>query len=202
MPVYTIGYATKPIATFIEQLKHYKVSAVCDVRSVPFSKRFFDYHQDAIKRHLNSAHIRYVYLGDELGPRSKEPEHYDECNQVQFESLMHSENFLSGLERLRSGIEKGFTLALMCAEKDPATCHRSLLIGYAVARLWNEELMHIDHEGKLESQTHLEQRLKQLHGLGSDLFATESDLLLQAYRKQLKATSYIKPATSDPMQFK
>lgn len=202
MTVYTIGYATKPIATFTEQLRHYKVSAVCDVRSVPFSKRFFDYHQDAIKQHLNNAQIRYVYLGNELGPRSKNPDHYDECNQVQFETLMQSEHFLKGLYRLKNGLEQGFTLALMCAEKDPATCHRSLLIGYAVARLWKEELMHITHEGELESQTHLERRLKQLHGLDDDLFASEQDLLLQAYRKQLKATSYIKPTTTDPKQLK
>lgn len=202
MTVYTIGYATKPIDVFIEQLKHHQVSAVCDVRSVPFSKRFFDYHQDAIKQHLNNAQIRYVYLGDELGPRSKNPDHYDACNQVQFERLMESEHFLKGLDRLRNGVEQGFTLALMCAEKDPATCHRSLLIGYAISRLWHEELMHIDHNGELESQTHLEQRLQWIHGRANDLFASERELLLQAYRQQLKLTSYIKPETSDPKSLK
>lgn len=200
--IYTIGYATKPIDLFIKQLQQYAISAVCDVRSVPFSKRFFDYHQDAIRQHLNNAQIRYVYLGEELGPRSRNPDHYDACNQVQFEKLMQSDNFLNGLKRLKNGIEQGFTLALMCAEKDPATCHRSLLIGYAVARLWDDELMHINHQGELEAQTQLEQRLKHMHGFDSDLFASEADLLLQAYRKQLKATSYIKPTAVDLQSLK
>ncbi|GAA5316625.1 MAG: DUF488 domain-containing protein [Candidatus Pelagadaptatus aseana] len=191
--IYTIGYATKPLPDFIAQLNKYQITAVCDVRSVPFSKRFYDYHQDAIKRSLHEAGIRYVYLGEELGPRSKDPAHYDDCNQVQFDRLMQSDHFMEGLERLRQGQEKGFTMALMCAEKDPATCHRSLLIGYAAKRLFNEELQHITHNGDLETQEALETRLKTLHGLEQDLFTPESELRFQAYQQQLKKTSYIKP---------
>lgn len=65
----TIGYATKPIDIYIAQLRQQGVNVVADVRSVPYSKRFFDYHQDALKSHLQSAGIRYVYLGEELGSR-------------------------------------------------------------------------------------------------------------------------------------
>jgi len=141
--IFSIGYATKPIDVFIDQLRRHRINIVCDVRSVPFSKRFFDYHQDAIKRHLQDAGIRYLYLGDQLGPRSKNPDHYEVCGtglQVQFDRLMTSNTFLQGIKRLQHGQRKGFRMALMCAEKDPATCHRSLLIGYALKRIKSTQL--------------------------------------------------------------
>jgi uncharacterized protein (DUF488 family) len=191
--LYSIGYATKPIETFIEQLRHYQITAVADVRSVPFSNAFFDYHQDAIQSHLARAGIRYVYLGKELGPRSKDKSHYDDCGQVQFDQLMNSKLFLQGVRRLQMGLEKGYRIALMCAEKDPATCHRSLLIGYALKRQLGMELQHIDHLGDLETQDHLEHRLPELHGLVEDLFLSEQEKLDQAYDRQLKKTSYRLP---------
>ena len=195
--LYSIGYATKPIDVFLQQLRHYGVSAVADVRSVPFSKAFFDYHQPAIRRHLEAAGIRYVYLGDELGPRSKNRDHYDDCGQVQFDRLSQSELFRRGIERLQDGLGKGFNIALMCAEKDAAGCHRSLLIGYSLQRQVGLELQHITHEGELETQQQLEARLPQIHQLGQDLFLSEAEARQRAYRMQLQKTSYRLPRESD-----
>ena len=191
--LYTIGYATKPIATFISQLKQHDIDAVADVRSVPYSAAFYDYHQEAIQASLAQAGIRYVYLGEELGPRSKDPAHYDACNQVQFDRLMQAPLFLTGIDRLQQGLEKGYNIAMMCAEKDPANCHRSLLIAYFLVRNTELEVFHIDHQGALEQQQMLEQRLVELNHLKPDLLTDANALLPMAYQKQLKATSYIKP---------
>ncbi|GAB3107035.1 DUF488 domain-containing protein [Aestuariicella hydrocarbonica] len=191
--LYSIGYATKPIDTFIAQLQRYGISALADVRSVPFSKVFFDYHQGAIEGHLKRAGIQYVYLGNELGPRSKDDNHYDDCRQVQFDRLMHSPLFQQGLARLKTGLQRGFHIGLMCAEKDPASCHRSLLIGYAFKHELGMELQHITHEGELESQQSLEERLPTMHNLEEDLFLTTQEKLKQAYQLQLKKTSYRRP---------
>ena len=46
--LFSIGYATKPIDVFVAQLKHFDIQAVADVRSVPYSKAFHDYHQEAV----------------------------------------------------------------------------------------------------------------------------------------------------------
>ncbi len=191
--LYTIGYATKPIEIFLQQLQRYGVTAVADVRSVPFSKAFFDYHQPAIRRRLEGAGIRYVYLGEELGPRSKDPDHYDECGQVQFDRLSQSELFRGGLQRLQDGLQKGFTIAMMCAEKDAASCHRSLLIGYTLQRELGVALQHITHDGLLETQAQLEARLPELHQLGQDLFLSGEESRERAYRMQLQKTSYRLP---------
>lgn len=191
--LYSIGYATKPIDIFIEQLKRYGITALADVRSVPFSKVFFDYHQGAIAGHLKRAGIQYVYLGEELGPRSKDDNHYDEYRQVQFNRLMLSPLFQQGIDRLKTGLERGYNIGLMCAEKDPATCHRSLLIGYALKHQLSMELAHITHNGELETQQALEERLPHIHDLEEDLFLSSDEKLEQAYQLQLKKTSYRRP---------
>lgn len=191
--LYTIGYATKPIDVFIAQLQQYQIDVVADVRSVPYSKVFYDYHQEAIIACLKQNNIAYTFLGDELGPRSKDPSHYDVTGQVQFDRLMQSTLFADGVARLAKGIEKGYTVALMCAEKDPATCHRSLLIGYFLTRHGYENVSHINHSGEIESQISLEQRLCDIHGLDKDLFMTPEENAEQAYRLQLQKTSYRKP---------
>lgn len=191
--LFTVGYATKPITTFIQQLKHYQIDVIADVRSVPFSKQFHDYHQDQIKSHLASHGIKYVYLGNELGPRSKNPEHYDQCGQVQFDQLMRCELFLQGVARIKNGIKKGYTIALMCAEKDPANCHRSTLIAYYLKHQLELEIKHIDHVGAIEHQGELEARLMQLHNIQPDLLTSTEQSLQYAYQLQLKKTAYIKP---------
>ncbi len=190
--IYTIGYATKSLSTFIQQLKDHSIDVIADVRSVPYSKVFHDYHQENIKAQLSKQAIRYVYLGDELGPRSKDPLHYDETGQVQFDLLMKSALFSQDVERLAVGLNKGLSIALMCAEKDPATCHRSLLIGYFLQRNSECRILHIDHNGAIETKNTLECRLCDIHKLGDDLFMSPEEQQEQAYKIHLKHTSYIK----------
>lgn len=197
--IYTIGYATKPIAVFIQQLQQYNINVVADVRSVPYSKIFHDYHKESIAFYLKQQEIAYVYLGDELGPRSKDDNHYDDTQQVLFDRLMQSSLFEQGVQRLAKGVKKSYNIALMCAEKDPATCHRSLLIGYFLARqgldkqALNCDILHITHDGHIETQNILEQRLCHIHGVEEDLFLSKDERAMQAYQLQLKKTSYRKP---------
>ena len=192
--IYTIGYATKSIDVFIQQLRQYHIDVVADIRSVPYSKVFHDYHQESIRNYLKQADIQYVYLGEELGPRSKEDSHYDNNGQVQFDRLMQSALFQQGINRLQQGIEKGFNIAMMCAEKDAATCHRSLLVGYFLSRHIEQtnikDIIHIGHNGNTENQQQLEQRITEQFSIGTDLFMSEEERQQLAYKAQLKNTSY------------
>lgn len=195
--LYTIGYATKPIDEFIEQLKRYSVDVVADIRSVPYSKVFHVYHKESIAAHLKASNIQYVYLGEELGPRSKDSSHYDEDKQVVFDRLMQSDLFKQGVKRLHKGSKKGFSIALMCAEKDPATCHRSLLVGYFLQHYSSPfegkcEILHIKHDGSVESQSQLEERLPEINDIKVDMFMSAEEQARQAYEVQLKKTSYRK----------
>lgn len=189
-PLYSIGYATKPIETFIEQLHAYRIDCTADVRSVPYSRTFRDYNCETLQAHLREAGIRYVWLGEELGPRSKEPAHYDASGQVQFDRLADSTLFRQGLQRLSDGLNRGYIIALMCAEKDPANCHRSLLIGHALQRQRGLELHHIGHDGSLETQSDLEHRLMTITDTIPDMLSDKEESLALAYEKHTKAVAY------------
>jgi|TARA_A200000159_G_scaffold137965_1_gene138618 uncharacterized protein (DUF488 family) len=194
--LFSIGYATKPLTEFMVQLQSYEVNVVADVRSVPYSAAFHDYHRELLQRALKQQGISYVYLGKELGPRSTNPAHYDETGRVQYDCLQRADNFLHGIERLLTGLDKALNIALLCAEKDPAFCHRSLLIGHHLARANALPIQHIGFDGALESQAELEQRLVSLHDLEQDLFAAADDLAELAYKRQVQATSYRKSSDS------
>ncbi|HAO89541.1 MAG TPA: DUF488 domain-containing protein [Gammaproteobacteria bacterium] len=194
--LFSIGYATKPLTEFMVQLQSYEVNVVADVRSVPYSAAFHDYHRELLQRALKQQGISYVYLGKELGPRSTNPAHYDETGRVQYDRLQRADNFLHGIERLLTGLDKALNIALLCAEKDPAFCHRSLLIGHHLARANALPIQHIGFDGALESQAELEQRLVSLHDLEQDLFAAADDLAELAYKRQVQATSYRKSSDS------
>ena len=192
--LYTIGYATKPIETFLEQLKSHNIDAIADVRSVPYSKVFHDYHREGLHKTLKAAQVKYVFLGDELGPRSKQVEHYNVENQIQFDRLMASDLFLSGIDRVRNGLSKGMNIAMLCACKDPAICHRSLLVGYSLNHKEKPPLNinHILHDGKLETQLELETRLMTVTQTIPDMFTDEDTSKAIAYKKQCQSCAYIK----------
>ncbi len=188
--LYSIGYATKPIDIFIQQLQQYGINAIADVRSVPYSKAFYDYHREALTATLHQVNIKYVYLGEELGPRSKDDAHYDDNQQVQFDRLMTSPLYLQGVQRLQKGLDKGLSIALMCAEKDPADCHRSLLIAYDLQRKLKQSVQHIKHDGSLESQAAMEQRMVELHRTDSDLFSNADEQVELAWQLQSREKAY------------
>lgn len=197
-PLYTIGYATKPVHTFIKQLCAQQIDIVVDVRSVPYSKIFKEFHRETLQGHLKTARIRYLYLGDQLGPRSKENDHYDAEGQVQFDKLQQSELFQQGCERLQKGISMGYRLCMLCACKDPAKCHRSLLIADAITRTpYSIEVQHILHDGTIESQTALEERLCVTNGIEQDLFSSPEVRLRLGYQAQVKAFAYKRPTSGD-----
>ncbi len=198
MPLFSIGYATKPMSVYLEQLRHYKINVVADIRSVPYSKAFHDYHQEALRQTLKDSGIAYVYLGQELGPRSKDPAHYDDRRQVQFDRLMNSELFKSGIQRLFDGLSKGYTIALSCAEKDPAICHRSLLVGWSLHHQYDCDLKHILHDGGLESQMELERRLMQATDTFPDMLMDEPEAMQLAYQRQCRTCAYRIPEPDKP----
>ncbi|MEM7361349.1 MAG: DUF488 domain-containing protein [Pseudomonadota bacterium] len=193
MSLFSIGYATKPLTTFIEHLHTHEITAIADVRSVPYSAVFKEYHREPLQAALQQAGIHYVYLGAELGPRSKLDAHYDETGQVQFARLMQSELFLAGISRLRNGLEKDLRIAMLCACKDSAICHRSLLVSYYLKHQCDIEVQHINHEGQLESESELEQRLISLQNLEADLLTANEDLAALAYERQVQQRAYRRP---------
>jgi uncharacterized protein (DUF488 family) len=105
---------------------------------------------------LREAGIRYEFLGDELGARTKDPELL-EGGKVSYAKLARSTAFQRGLARLLTEAAD-HRVAMMCAEKEPLECHRRLLVGREAERA-GASVTHILADGSLEENRHAMERL-------------------------------------------
>lgn len=186
--LFTIGHSTHTTEEFIELLSKHKITAICDVRSSPYSRHNPQFNRENLQNDLNKNGIAYVYLGKELGPRTDDPWCYED-GKVIYERIAKTEIFQQGIARLKDGF-KTYTVAIMCAEKDPITCHRMILI---CRQLRNEsvEINHILDNGTLEGNQDAQERLKRhLKIPDMDLFRTEEELIEDAYNIQGQKIAY------------
>lgn len=186
--LYTVGHSVHTIEHFIAILKKNEIDAVADVRSLPYSKFTPQFNREALKESLKNEGIKYVFLGDELGARRDEPQCYED-GKVVFEKVSSTPAFLKGLERLQEGASK-MRVAIMCAEKDPLTCHRTVLIAH-FARERFADTLHILEDGSIESRAHADDRLlRELKLDRDDFFTTYSERLTLAYAKRAEKIAY------------
>jgi uncharacterized protein (DUF488 family) len=165
--VFTIGHSNHPLEHFLGLLERHGIGAVCDVRSQPYSRRNPQFNRENLRQSLRERDIVYVFLGRELGARREDPACYVD-GRLQYELLARTELFRSGIERVRDGAAK-YRLALMCAEKDPLNCHRTVLVARRLAAL-GVQICHILADGGLESHADVLVRLRErLHLPESDL---------------------------------
>ena len=186
--IYTIGYAPYTLDTFVNILKKYKISAIVDVRSSPYSQFKSEFNRETLKNFLKVNQITYVFLGDYCGARVEDPSCYVN-GKVDYKLVAKNRKFKEGLERIKKGMEK-FRIALMCAEKDPITCHRTILICRNLLTA-GIKIQHILSNGKIEEHGDSENRLMKLFNLDQpELFRNEQQRLEDAYCRQGEKIAY------------
>lgn len=186
--LFTVGHSVHPIDHFIEILRMNRIDAVADVRSSPYSKFTPQFNREPLKKSLKDHGIRYVFLGEELGARRDEPECY-ERNKVVYRKVAQLRSFKFGISRLREGTEK-MRVAIMCAEKDPLTCHRTVLVAH-FARDQFSDTLHILEDGSIESRAEADLRLLTEYKLEKDdLFSPYEERLALAYSRRAEKIAY------------
>ena len=188
--LYTVGHSNHTIDRFLELLKMHDITAIGDVRSSPYSKFNPQYNRENLQKALKENRIAYVFLGKELGPRSEDPRCYVD-GKVQYARLAKTEAFQNGVQRLYSGMQT-YRIAMMCAEKDPITCHRMILICRAL-RSDPIEIKHILEDGGVEDLRDSERRL--IHTLKMPqlrLFENMENLVQRAYDIQSEKIAYVR----------
>src|SRR5262245_37384151 len=120
--IWTVGHSNHTLEHFVDLLRTHAIEVVADVRSTPFSKRHPHFNRERLKAALAGATIDYTFLGAELGARSPDRSCYDADGRVVYERLARTDAFKAGLDR---AIDEAATrrVAIMCAEKDPLSCH-------------------------------------------------------------------------------
>jgi uncharacterized protein (DUF488 family) len=190
--VFTLGHSNHAIEHFLSLLRAHRIELLVDVRSTPFSRFNPQFNRQRLEASLGEAGMGYLFLGDELGARSADDACYDEGGRVSYARLAQTELFKRGLRRV---IEESQTkrVALMCAEREPLDCHRTILV---TRELEKEQVpvVHIRADGSLGPHRQVMERLVESLGLTEpDLFA---DPFEAAYEAQGRKIAYVRTGSA------
>lgn len=184
--LFTIGHSNHSLEHFLELLRSQNISAICDVRSSPYSKYSPQFNKDVLANALPNADIRYVFLGRELGARRSE----EGCcveGRTRYDLIARLPIFQTGLQQVLQGMETHI-LAIMCSEADPLTCHRTILLCRELIKIRPDlRITHILGDGTTETHERAQERLIKLHKLQPELFGeltSASGLINRAFDLQ------------------
>jgi uncharacterized protein (DUF488 family) len=177
-------------------LRLHAITAVADVRSQPYSRFNPQFNRETLAIELKNSGLEYVFLGQELGARSEDPACSRE-GRAQYSLIAKTAVFERGIQRLFAGMER-FQVALMCAEKEPLVCHRSILISRSLEER-GVRVKHILEDGSVEDHETSLLRLLELHGMqDTHLFHSRDELIAIAYEKQAEEIEFSASQSSQP----
>jgi uncharacterized protein (DUF488 family) len=126
--VYTIGYEGSDIDQFVRTLIAAGVELLADVRAVPLSRKR-GFSKTALAERLSREGIRYVHfkaLGDpKPGREAARAGRMAEFRSVYSRHLRTTEA-VAAMDELARATDRA-TTCLMCFERDPSVCHRSMV---------------------------------------------------------------------------
>jgi uncharacterized protein (DUF488 family) len=132
MHIFTIGYEATTMAEFLAALKGAGVRRVIDVRALPLSRRP-GFSKSPLKAELEGAGIEYVHL-KALGTPAEGRSAARAGKQGDLERIYAAQldlpEAIVQAEQMRELAEEKPS-ALLCFEREPAQCHRSLLLAAA-----------------------------------------------------------------------
>jgi uncharacterized protein (DUF488 family) len=148
----TIGHSNRPVEVLLAMLREAGVKRLVDVRAVPKSRRWPQYDGARLKHSLAQEGIEYLWRGDALGgfrrPVPGSPNIALDGAFRGFADHMATPAFGAAIDELLAAADRTPT-AIMCAEKLPAECHRSLITDYVLAR--GIDVVHLVAPGERES---------------------------------------------------
>ena len=130
-----MGHGARSAVAFVSLLQHARIDVLVDVRAYPASRRHPHFAREPLSRSLTAAGIAYHWQGAALG--GMRPQGY----------LAHMQS--SEFENAARALIDAATarrVCIMCAETDPADCHRSHIGDWLVAH--GQRVLHLITEGE------------------------------------------------------
>lgn len=128
MQLFTIGYEGIDQSQFILWLSNYKINVVADVRDLPLSRKK-GFSKTALSDLLevnNIEYINYRELGAPKELRTFLIKTKDYKTYFKKYKTIVSKN-LTAVDKILNTIKNGKNVALLCYEKNPEACHRSVV---------------------------------------------------------------------------
>lgn len=130
MRIFTIGYEGTTMPEFIAALQAAGVQRVIDVRALPLSRRP-GFSKTPLRGALEEAGIEYVHLKalgtPAEGRNAARAGRHSDLERIYAGQLELPEAIAQSAQMLELAAEK--PSALLCFEREPRHCHRTLLLG-------------------------------------------------------------------------
>jgi len=129
MRIFTIGYQGSTMDGFLAALKTAGIARVIDVRALPLSRRP-GFSKSPLRAALEETGIDYVHLKalgtPAEGRAAARAGRHADLERIYAGQLELPEAMVQAAQMLDLAAEK--PSALLCFERDPAQCHRTLLL--------------------------------------------------------------------------
>ncbi|RUW61955.1 DUF488 domain-containing protein [Mesorhizobium sp. M7A.F.Ca.US.008.03.1.1] len=128
--VYTIGYEGTDIERFVATLKAVGIERLADVRAVALSRKK-GFSKKSLSARLEAEGIEYLHfidLGDPKPGRDAARAGFFDKFRAIYSAHLDSDDAQSSLKELVVVAGEKAT-CLLCFERDPVTCHRSIVAG-------------------------------------------------------------------------
>ncbi|VVT07198.1 conserved hypothetical protein [Sphingomonas sp. EC-HK361] len=129
MKIFTIGYEATTMADFLAALTRAGVERVIDVRALPLSRRP-GFSKSSLAASLNDAGIGYVHL-KALGTPKAGRDAAKKGDVATLEAVYAGQLELPEAQAQAAqmlDLARAMPSALLCYERDPCHCHRTLLL--------------------------------------------------------------------------
>jgi uncharacterized protein (DUF488 family) len=155
LTLYSVGHSDRPLEELIAMLRAAGVKTLIDARAQPRSQRHPQFNDASLRAACEAAGLAYHWAGRQLGGHRAgraESRHValKDAALRGFADYMDTAEFQKGAAALRKLASRA-PAALLCAERDPAHCHRSLIADYLT--LQGVRVVHLLGPG--ESHEHL-----------------------------------------------
>lgn len=141
MRIFTIGYERATVPEFVSALRKAGVERVIDVRALPLSRRP-GFSKSSLRGALEEAGVEYLHLKalgtPAAGRAAARAGRHADLQRIYSGQLELPEAIAQSAQMLDLAGEK--PTALLCMERDPSQCHRTLLLN-AVAP--DAEVVHL-----------------------------------------------------------
>ncbi|MDV3238238.1 MAG: DUF488 domain-containing protein [Gammaproteobacteria bacterium] len=143
--LYTVGHSQRTLDDLMSLLHAAGIATLVDVRRRPQSARYPHFNEDSLRAAATAAGMQYHWAGRQLGgqraPLAGSPHRALGDDGLRgYADYMDQDAFAKAAAQL-IGLARRAPTAILCAERDPLHCHRSLIADYLT--LQGIEVIHL-----------------------------------------------------------
>lgn len=141
--IYTVGHNSLSFMQFITLIQANNITHIVDIRSIPYSKYAPWSDKSRLAEMLRPFKINYTYLGHKLGGKKIQK------GQFTHQQRIPSQAVYDEAIRVLLQLSMRTNLTLLCAEGDPAKCHRQHIIAQTLLES-DIKVLHILKDGSIK----------------------------------------------------